>query len=95
MSLEHTYEVGEVDRAAVRDALSGLTDDDVTVSSPVTAGGLELAVEVGEGVLVVREEGHDGEWSKTSESAVRKAVESVDGVVGLVEKAGGYQDSDE
>lgn len=94
MALEHTYEADGVDRSEVRSALSELTDDDVSESSPVTAGGSELAVVVADGELIIREGGHDGEWTKTSETAVRRAVSTVNGVGELVESSGGYEPDD-
>jgi len=97
MALEHAYSFeGTAPRAAVRDALAGLTADDLTEKSPVTAGGTELAVTVGEHdgeeVLLVREEGHGGEWSKTSERAVRTAVKAVDAITDMVASSGGYEE---
>lgn len=90
--LRHEYEAESgVSKAAVRDALSALSEDDVSSSSPVSAGGQELAVDdTGDGALAVICEGHGGDWTKTSEEAVRVAVQSVDGVGDLVGSEGGY-----
>lgn len=96
MGLELVFETdGELSKSDVRSSLRGLSDDELTKTSPVTEGGSELAVVVTGGSVTVREEGHDGEWSKTSETAVRRAVQSVDGVGELVSQTGGYAADDE
>lgn len=94
--LYHEYSTtGSVSRSDVRDALSGLTDDDITESSPITAGAAEVGVETRDGTVIVRVSGHEGEWSKTSETALRRAVVGVDGVDELTDSDGGYETDSE
>lgn len=93
--LYHRYATdGSVSAADVRSALNELTDDDLSVSSPVSAGVDEAGTgveTVGGGVFVtVTVDGHDGDWTKTSEQAIKSAVESVEGVHELAESEGGY-----
>lgn len=95
-NLYHEYTAsGDVTRPEVREALDGLTDDDISDSSPITEGAEEAAVAVqhtSEGsAVVVTVEGHDGEWTYTSENAVKSAVRSVEGVGDLVDSEGGYE----
>ena len=82
-------------KAAVRDALSDLSDDDVSVSSPISAGGREAAVVVGDNTVIVRVIGHGGEWTKKSTEAVIDAVESAEGVTVVSSVDGGYDANDE
>jgi hypothetical protein len=93
--LYHRYELSEpVVPQAVMGALSSLTDDDLSVGSPVTGGCNEVGVakvqEDEERFIVLRVEGHSGDWTKTSEDAIRRRVEGIDGIAGLVESEGGY-----
>jgi hypothetical protein len=94
--LEHTYSTdGPVAVGDIREALSDVSDDDVSESSPITAGVPEAGVVPDSKTsvtLVVS--GHDGTWTKTSETALRRAVKSVDGVGELASSEGGY-DPDE
>lgn len=95
-NLYHEYTAsGDVTRPAVREALDGLTDDDISGSSPITAGAEEAAVAVqrtGEGsAVIVNVEGHGGEWTRMSEDAVMDAVQSVEGVGELADSEGGYE----
>jgi hypothetical protein len=100
MALEHKYSTTrDINKRQIRSALARLTDEDLSESSPVSAGGEELAVTTGthdgEDVWVVREEGNDGDWTKTSERAVERAVKTVTGIDQLVATEGGYEpDSD-
>lgn len=90
--LHHEYQTdGAVTAGMVRDAVSSLTEDDITNTSPITAGGSEVGIEVDGTALHVRVEGHEGDWSKTSEDALRRAVEGVDGVEELTTAEGGYE----
>lgn len=96
MALEHAYPYeGDAPRAAVRRALDALEDSDVSKSSPVSGGASELAVTTGEHdgerVVIVREEGHEGEWTKTSERALKAAVKSVPVIDQQVYTEGGYR----
>lgn len=93
--LYHRYELEEpVVPQAVMGALASLTDDDLSVGSPVSAGCEEVGVaklqEDGERYIELRVEGHSGDWTKTSEDAIRRRVEGIDGVGGLAESEGGF-----
>lgn len=101
-NLYHQYAIAtSVGYSDVRGALDKLTDDDVSQSSPLTAGGSEVGIELtGEGedpggILHVRVEGHEGEWTKTSEDSLRRAVQSVEGVGELLSSTGGYEQDDD
>lgn len=91
---EYVVDTGVTSRD-VRAALEQLTDDDVSQSSPISGGAPEAATVLtgsdGESVIGVRVEGHDGEWTKTSERALKSAVKSVEGVTELVLSEGGYE----
>jgi len=91
---EYTVDAG-VEQRAVRAALTELTDEDVSVSSPISAGADEVSVQMDydgdSDVLVLHVEGHGGEWTKTSEQTLRRAVEEVEGVGELVYSEGGYE----
>jgi len=94
--LRHIYEAdSSTEQADVRDAIAALSADDLTEKSPVTAGASEMSIQMrdaDDGVEVeIFTEGHPGEWSKTSEEAIKSAVQSVDGVGDLVESEGGYE----
>lgn len=98
--LYHRYEAERPPvQADVRGALAEIGEDDVSVSSPVSAGAPEVSVgfeyEDGDGYLEVTVEGHEGDWTKTSEQAVQSAVQSADGVGDLVESEGGYEADEE
>lgn len=90
--LYHRYSTERgVQKPAVRNALSLLTNDDVSVGSPISAGASEVAIVIEDGDVVVRVEGHDGDWTRTSEETLRKVIEGVDGVNELVESKGGFE----
>jgi|APHM01.1.fsa_nt_gi hypothetical protein len=94
--LYHRYETdGAVVPQAVEGALATLTDDDLSVGSPVTGGCREVGVGTetieGERYIILRVEGHSGDWTKTSEEAIRRRVEGTDGIVELVQSEGGYE----
>lgn len=94
--LRHTYETdGTVIPQAVRGALASLTDDDLSVSSPVTGGVKEAAIttdRTGETpTLSIIVDGHDGDWTQTSEQAIRRRVEGIDGIEGLASSEGGFE----
>lgn len=93
--LYHRYSTSApVTSAHVRTELQHVTDDDVSKSSPIMGGVPEAGVAIGgdgeDQTVVVRVEGHAGEWTKTSEQALRRAVKRVEGVEELVESDGGY-----
>lgn len=93
-NLEHKYATpGSVQRRRVREELEQLTDDDVSVSSPITGGAEEVAIVTpgpDSDYLVVRVENHDGDWTKTSEKALEAAVLRAPGVESVEERKGGY-----
>lgn len=78
----------------VREALSELTSDDISKKSPIEPGrkqiGDAVAGSESSPVLVLRVQGHSGDWSKTTETAVRRAATSVGGVTHL-STDGGYE----
>lgn len=89
----HRYETdGSVSSAAVRAAIGSLTNDDVSNSSPISAGGGEVGTSFDGDVLVVRVAGHGGDWTKTSEEALRKKIQSVPGVGDIESSDGGYEE---
>lgn len=94
-SLYHRYEAEPaVSYGTVRAGLHTLNDGDVSASSPVSGGAEEVAVSIirHEDTFVdLHVEGHDGDWTKTSEQAVRRAVQRVGAVGDLVESEGGYE----
>lgn len=80
-----------VTRQDIRSALDALTEDDISETSPVTAGCPEaVAVNVEDGLLV-RCEGHDGDWTRTSERAVLRALKGASGVEDASVVDGGYE----
>jgi hypothetical protein len=92
MSLEHTYSVdGTVTHGMVRRALGEVEKDDISQSSPITAGVPEAGIVITQDTVIVTVEGHEGDWTKTSETALRRAVKSVDDVEALEESEGGYE----
>jgi len=98
-TLLHKYKADpDIDQAAVREALNSLTSDDVSSSSPITPGASEASVGVerddDEAVVTVHVAGHAGDWTRTSEDAIQKVVQDVDGVGELVESKGGYEKSE-
>jgi hypothetical protein len=91
--IEVTADVDDsFERAALREELSALTDDDVSQSSPISEGAPEagIAHNRAESVVTVRVEGHGGSWTKTSMDALRTAVGRVDGVLDASVTDGGY-----
>ena len=90
-----TFELdGAVSKQAIRSALGALADDDLSASSPISAGGREAAVVVSDGTAVVRVIGHDGDWTKKSTQAVLDAVEAVDGIESVSDVEGGYESAE-
>ena len=81
-AIELTFDTdGTVTKSEVRDALSGLTEDDLSNSSPVSPGGEDIAIVetpevVGDEQVVVRASGDAEEFTKTSTGAIidRKSV---------------------
>ena len=90
-----TFDAPDASYTDVRAALSSLTDDDVSVSSPISAGGNEAAVVDNGDTVEVRIDGHDGSWTLTSQEGVIDAVEAADGVEKCVSVDGGYEPDDE
>lgn len=93
--LYHEYAVdGEVEQSEVRAALTEMAEDDVSVTSPITAGANEVSVQTDSDgdtdLVVLHVMGHGGDWTQTSEQAVRRAVEGVEGVEELVYAEDGY-----
>lgn len=91
------YEADQsVTTEAVRDSLAELTDDDVSVGSPVSAGVPEAGIGFStygdyDRLLNVAVEGHEGDFTKTSHEALEDAIESVEGVGEQVRVEGGYE----
>lgn len=97
-SLYHQYAIDSgVSYSDVRAAVRSLSDDDLSVGSPISGGGEEVGIDLtGEGsdpggILHIRVEGHDGEWTKTSEKALSRTIRSVNGVGKVIESQGGYE----
>lgn len=90
--LWHRYRtVEEVSSGDVRDAVSALTSEDISVSSPISAGGDEVATAFADdGDLIITVEGYDGDWTLTSEEELRRTISSINGVYELLESDGGY-----
>jgi len=94
--LRLVYEVSEARAVGkVRQALNNLTEDDLSESSPITPGGNEVGLgrvsSDGGPALEIVIEGHDGDWTKTSQEAVKDAAEGVEGIGDLLEHEGGYE----
>jgi hypothetical protein len=64
---------------------------DVSQSSPITETALEVALVVDDGEVLARVEGHDGDFTKKSQEALKSALNAVDGVSGASVDAGGYE----
>lgn len=91
--IEVTADVnGDFSERALRTALAALTDEDLSESSPVSAGAQEVAVDHNQrdGVVHVRCEGHSGDFTKTSERALTRTVRGVTGVEDASVTDGGY-----
>lgn len=72
--------------------------DEISEQSPITPGLREVVALIGEDEILLRSQGHDGEWSKTSQDALIEALGEIDGVDGSTVEVveGGYeQDGDE
>jgi hypothetical protein len=80
-----------VSTAAVRDALDALTEDDISKSSPISEGAPEAATINGDGTVGVAIEGYEGDWTRTSEDALKAAVGGVEGVGDVTSIEGGYE----
>lgn len=79
-----------VSTSHVREAFDTITDEDVSESSPVTAGVPEAGLSPEPGEIHVRVGGHAGDFTKTSEQALRKALRAIDGVESVEVLEGGY-----
>lgn len=78
--------------ADVREALSQLDDDDLSASSPVSAGVPEAGIEVDTaGNAHVRVEGWEGDFTRTSERALSSALSALDTAGGVAVVSGGYE----
>ena len=85
---------GTVTSGDIRAALDDLTDDDITVQSPVEPGipGVATAVD-GDEMTVIAGDGSD-EFSKTTQRAIKSAVTGIEGVEEHVSTEGGYETDD-
>lgn len=80
----------------VREALRAVDGEDLSVSSPVSAGVPEAGVSPGDdGSVLVVVEGHDGDFTKTSERALKRALADVPFSVDVEVVDGGYEPDDE
>lgn len=80
------------DDLSVGDVYAALrTTRGVSKQSPITPGAREAAAVVNENTAIVRVEGHDGEWSETSQTALVRALESMDGVAAVSVTSGGHE----
>lgn len=80
----------------VREALRSVDGDDLSVSSPVSGGVPEAGVSPGDdGAVVVAVEGHEGDFTKTSERALKSALADVPFTVDVEVVDGGYEPDDE
>jgi len=98
--LYHRYEAdADVSKAAIRAELDTVAEDDISKSSPISAGvpeaGIAVVHEDGDTSVLIRVDGHAGSWSRTSETALRRAVKRADGVHEQVDASGGYQPDDD
>lgn len=82
-----------ITRSDVSDSLDQV--DDVSDSSPISAGVGEAAVIVKADSVVIRIQGHDGEWSEQSETALLRGLERVDGVGSAEVVSGGHEPGQE
>lgn len=92
-NIEVTADVDDgFDERALRTALAALTDDDLSASSPVSPGAPEVAVDHNsdDGIVHVRCEGHDGDFTKTTQRALVRTVRGMSGVIEASVTAGGY-----
>jgi hypothetical protein len=86
----------DITKADIRDALADISEDDISKSSPVSAGGSEAAVTVSAGPSGMTDfnitvDGHGGDWTKKSEEAVTDAACSVTDSVEVLDVDGGYE----
>lgn len=86
----------EVTEAEVYEALRTIGNDQLSKKSPVTAQLREASVATGEDCLDLRVQGHDGEWSKTTQETITRTLAGIDGVdAHSVEVTSGGYDSGE
>lgn len=82
-----------VSKADVYDALRGIDPADLSTQSPVSNQLPEAFVAIGAGGIAVKVDGHEGEWSRSTEQAVTRTLAGIDGVdaqsVSVV--AGGFE----
>lgn len=84
----------DVSKSDVYAALRTVTDEDLSVRSPVSEQLRQVAVVMHGDHLLARSHGHRGQWSQTSQEAVIEAIESVDGVSDVEVVDGGFEASD-
>lgn len=91
MDWQVTYEASGVSVQDVRAALDGITEDDISASSPVSEGIPEANVTVyGDDTMDVTVPGKgERRWTRTTERAIHAALTSLDGVGDIIEKQGG------
>lgn len=77
----------------LRDAVSSLTADDVSKSSPVTPGGREIGIDVNTQAdeAHLRVQGRDGNFTKTTQDAIVSTVREVVGEDAEITVDGGYE----
>lgn len=93
----HIYVAGEKDasvsKSDIYEALRAIGRDQLSQKSPVTAQLNEATVGTREQSFSVTVEGHSGEWSRSSQDALLKALINIDGVDGdsVEVVSGGYE----
>jgi|APHM01.1.fsa_nt_gi hypothetical protein len=88
----HIGVLGPATPGDVRDQLREVTEGDISQTSPITAGVPEAGVyETDNHTVHVRVEGHDGQWTLTSERAVCRALEEIHPEVEVSVVEGGYE----
>lgn len=86
----------DVTEANVYSALRQVGREQLSQKSPVSAQLREASVVTHEETLILRVEGHDGEWSRTSQDTITDTLAGIDGVeaesVEVI--SGGYEQDD-
>lgn len=86
---------GSVTKGDVYAALREIDPTDLSKKSPVTNQIREAYVAVGDAGIAVKVEGHDGEWSRSSQNALTHTLAGIGGVDSQsVEVASGGYESD-
>lgn len=81
---------GTVSSGDIREAYAGLSEDDVSKSSPITGSSGEIATTTGDGWVGVAVGSAPDGWTKTSQEALVDAVLSIPGVKDVLDIDGGY-----